>query len=364
MEHQTSFALSQSENELKPGNTLAWLIWALSAAVATLLIRNPLYLAVIALGAWLVYLAVGQGQSVAHSWTGLIKLGAVVWLLAIPFNALMLHQGTHILFRLPGNWPLVGGAITLEAVLYGVVSGFALWTLLLVFVGFNVAVDASQLLRLMPPFLYQAGVVTSIAVTFMPQMLSSATEIREAQQVRGHRFRGWRDFLPLVMPLLTTSFERAIQLAESMESRGFGGQLAEMSARQSNGVRLTMLLGLALLLGGLLVRSFWASISWLGVLLMICAALMLLCAFYWFGRRVRRSHYRRGRWRRADAAIVVVSLLVLATTLLVRAANRLSLAYYPFPPYSLVPEFNPWIGATLVLLSLPGLLSLLRGGEL
>jgi hypothetical protein len=146
-----------------------------------------------------------------------------------------------------------------------------------------------------------------------------------------------------------------------MESRGFGGQLTELSAGQSNRVRLTMLLGLALLLGGLLVRSFWASTSWLGVLLMICAGFLLLCAFYWFGRRVRRCHYRRARWRRPDTAIVVASLVMLAATLLIRAANRLSLAYYPFPPYSLVPEFNPWIGATLALLGLPGLLNLLQG---
>jgi energy-coupling factor transport system permease protein len=47
-----------------------------------------------------------------------------VWALTIPFNALMIHAGDYVLFRLPEGWPLVGGAITLEAVLYGAASGW------------------------------------------------------------------------------------------------------------------------------------------------------------------------------------------------------------------------------------------------
>ena len=354
MERQPYFEYASGYRQAEPVCTLAWLIWGLSAAVVTLLIRNPLYLAIIALASWFVYLAVGRGSSLAQSWGGLIKLGAVIWLFAVPFNALMLHQGEHVLFRLPLTWPLVGGAITLEAVLYGLTSGFALWVLLLVFSSFNVAVDASQLLRLLPPFLYQAGVVTSIALTFIPQMLVSAKEIREAQQVRGHRFRSWRDFLPLVVPLLTTGLERAIQLAESMESRGFGGQLTGLSLRQANGLRFAMLLGLALLLCGLFLRTYWASAPLVGTWVMIVAGLLLGYVFYLFGRGVRRSHYRRTRWSRADTLVALASAVVLGGVLFVRARERLALAYYPFPPYGFVPAFNPWIGSLLILLALPG----------
>lgn len=358
MNRQTGFEFAYSYRESELVCPLAWLIWALSAAVATLLIRNPLYLAIIALSAWLVYLAVGQGSGLAQSWNGLIKLGAMIWLLAVPFNALMLHQGEHVLFRLPITWPLIGGAVTLEAVLYGLASGFALWVLLVVFSSFNVAVDASQLLRLLPPFLYQAGVVTSIALTFIPQMLTSAKEIREAQQVRGHRFRSWRDFLPLVVPLLTTGLERAIQLAESMESRGFGGQLTGLGPRQSNWLRLSVLVGLILLLCGLFLRTYWLSAPWVGTWLMVVAGSVLSYVFYQLGRRVRRSHYRRANWRGRDTAVALVSTVVLAGVLFVRSRGRLALAYYPFPPYSLEPAFDPRIGSLLMLLALPGFLSL------
>lgn len=338
--------------------TVAWLIWTVSAAVPALLIRNPLYLTIIALSAWLVYVVVGQNSDMAQSWGVLLKLGAFIWLVTIPFNALMVHQGEYVLFRLPPNWPLIGGNITLEAVIYGFVSGLSLWALLLVFAAFNLAVDVSQLLRLTPAFLYQAGVVTTIALTFVPQMLRSAKEIREAQRIRGHHFRSWRDLLPLFVPLLTTALEHAVQLAESMESRGFGGQLTGLTQREMNRLRLLMLLGLSLLLGGLFARAYSAKLLFLGNAVLICASLLFLRVFRALGRHVQRSNYRRSRWQRSDTIIALVSLSVLLGTCLLRASDKLALTYYPYPPYSLIPEFNAWIGLLLALLAVTGMVAL------
>jgi len=149
------------------GHTLAWLIWTLGAAVPALIIRNPLYLAIIGLAAALVYAATGQGSDQAQSWRALLKIGALMGLIAIPLNALMVHQGRYVLFRLP-----------LEAMAYGFVAGLAIWVLLLIFATFNVCVDASDLLRLAPPFLYQAGVVTSTSAWDAPRKArTSAVEV-------------------------------------------------------------------------------------------------------------------------------------------------------------------------------------------
>ena len=128
-----------------------------------------------------------------------------------------------VLFTLPRNWPLIGGPITLEGLLYGLSGGASLFAVLLVFATFNLALDSHRLLRWLPSGLYQAGLVVSIALSFIPQLMSSLQEIREAQRVRGHQFRGVRDWIPLFVPLITTALERSLTLAESMEARGFGG---------------------------------------------------------------------------------------------------------------------------------------------
>ena len=342
------------------GHTLAWLLWTLGVALPVLLIRNPFYLAIVGLASVLVYTAAGQGSDQARSWRALLKLGALMWLVAVPLNALMVHQGRLVLFTLPAHWPLVGGAITFEAMAYGFVAGFGLWVLLLVFATFNVCVDASDLLRLAPPFLYQAGVVTSIALTFMPQMLSSAREIREAQRIRGHRFRGWRSLLPLFVPLMTTGLEHAIELAESMEARGFGGELSALTPRQTNRLRLMMLTALAAALAGLFLQTYYRRQPAVGLALLAAAAIALITCLVVLGRHVRRSRFRRAGWTRDDALVAGSGLLVAVAVLVVRALEPLSLVYYPYPPYALLPPFDPLLGALLALTALPGVVWVLR----
>ncbi len=203
---------------------VAWLAWLAAASLPALSTRNPLYLSLLLLAVGVTNLALGRANPIARSWGAFVRFGVTLWLLTIPFTALTSHYGTVVLFRLPASWPVIGGPITLEAILYGVTGGLALISLLMVFATFNIAVDQARLLRMTPGFVYQAGVVAGIAVAFVPQMVASWQAIREAQQVRGHKVRGIRDLLPLLLPLLVTSLERAMQLAESMEARGFGGR--------------------------------------------------------------------------------------------------------------------------------------------
>lgn len=337
---------------------VAWQVWVLGAAVCALMTRNPLYLAILGLSAWLTLLGAGQQTGQLRGWLGLVRLGALIWVVTIPFNALMMHEGNIVLFRLPASWPLLGGKITLEAVAYGASSGLAVWTLILLFAAFNMVVDASELIRLTPPVFYQASIITSIGLTFVPQMISSAQEIREAQRVRGHRFRSWRDLIPLVMPLLTTSLERAMMLAESMEARGFGGETTGLNSRRRLQLSLMILVGLALLLSGLLLSLWWRQDAWWVALIVILGILCLGYAFISLAQHSKRSHYKRQRWQLADTMIASASIIATAIMVVTRLTNNLSLTYYPFPPGSMLPSFNPWLGIALALFAIPGLISI------
>ncbi len=336
---------------------LSWFLWAACAAVVALTVRQPLYLTLVVLATGLVHLSVAGSSPMAGSWRAFLKLGLSIWLLTIPFNALMIHQGRTVLFYLPSHWPLVGGAITLEAVLAGAVSGYALWVLLFIFATFNLAVDAAQLLRLAPPFLYQAGVVTSIALTFIPQMLASAHEIREAQRIRGHRFRSWRDSLPLVIPLLTTAFERAVQLAESMDARGLSGELVGLSSHGQARLRLLMLGGLALSLVGMLLRLFWPERGVLAYALVALATALIAYGLYTLGRHVRRSRYRREHWGLGDSIVALCGVVAVTVVLWMRQSDPAHLTYAPYTA-GLLPPFSPPLGLALALLAVPGVIAL------
>ncbi|MGI6368369.1 MAG: energy-coupling factor transporter transmembrane component T [Anaerolineae bacterium] len=338
-------------------NTTAWLVWVLATAALALTIRNPLYITLIVLATWLVHVQVARNTPAAANWSGLVRLGLTIWLIAIPFSALMNHQGETVLFRLPESWPLLGGPITAESVAAGAASGYSLWALLLVFATFNLAVDAAVMIQAMPAFLSQAGVITTIALTFIPRMVQDTREIREAQRIRGHRFRSWRDSVPLAMPLLTTAFEHAIQLAESIESRGLSARTMDLSARRTRLVRGALALALLALLAGLVVRLVGPPL--LGNALVAGAALVLMGAFYDLERHARRTRFVHQVWTRADKAIVAISVGALAVGLGTAWARPDLTGYAPVDAASLLPAFSLVPGIAVTLLALPGLLGAL-----
>ena len=335
---------------------LAWCAWLLAAALPALSTRNPLYLVLTLMAAAVTYLALGRRSPLARSWGAFVRFGAFLWLLTIPFAALTAHHGTLVLIRLPTSWPVIGGPVTGEALLYGLTSGLSLITLLLVFATFNVAVDQARLLRMTPGFVYQAGVITAIAVAFVPQMVASWQAIREAQQVRGHRVRGLRDLLPLIMPLLITALERAMQLAESMEARGFGGQaLAGSTTRRITG-QLALLIGLGALGAGFAGLGFWPNRQGIIVGLFVGGTGLMAWTFWDQGRRVRRSRYQRWYWGRHDRALLGVSLVAAGAWVLAWLFRGDWLFFYPYPPYTPWPTFQPALGIAVLALILPGLL--------
>jgi energy-coupling factor transport system permease protein len=336
-------------------HTTTWLLWLLAALSPAMLTKNPLYLTILLLAVAVDYSTLGRFSPTASSWSVFLKIGLVLAAFSALLNPLAVHYGETTLFTLPRATLKAGGAvflelggrITLEALSYGLTNGLSLMAILLVFATFNVLVNHHRLLRSIPAFLYQTGAVASIAIAFVPQMATSLQEIREAQMIRGHRFRGVRDLLPLFMPLLASSLERAIQLAESMEARGFGGSISRMDGRRELTYRVSIALALLALLIGVFLYGYFPASRWVGGLLAVGGVLLLGWTLRAMGQRVERSRYRRELWRRRDTFVSAASLLSLTVFAFFLLLDKKALAFYPYPRLEL-PTFNPIIGLALL----------------
>lgn len=236
---------------------LAWLAWLGAILTITTTTRNPWYLLLT-----LLWVAVIDGAAKRQPlWGRRAPLWSPLYfgLFVVPagalFNALTVHVGTTELFRLPLSWPLLGGAITVEALLFGALNGLALATVFGAFALVNRMLPLRAIIHLIPRTYYPVAVVAAIAITFVPVTLQQWQQIREAQAVRGHRLRGTRSWLALWLPLLTSGMERAMQLAEAMTARGFAGGAVQHNPAQ----QAALVGGLAAVLGGLLLRMVWGA---------------------------------------------------------------------------------------------------------
>jgi energy-coupling factor transport system permease protein len=326
-------------------HTQAWVVWLVAAAVLALSTRNPLYLILLLLVARLV--AVVCGRPDAGFSLPLLKLGLFIMTFATLLNALFVPIGSVILFRLP-DWPLIGGAVTLEAAVYGAINGLVLWTLLVIFAAINEIVPTADLVRLTPRALRDLGVVILIAVTYVPETIQQVQRIREAQAIRGNRLSHWRDWRPVLTPLLIGGLERAMILAETMVARGYG---ATADTEQPWRVRLLLLLALGLSFGGW-VWSFW--VGWPGWVLLVLGLLLVAVWLWQAGRQVKVTRYRPQPWTKWDVGLIGTAVLPLLF-LFLPWFDRSSLFYTPYPALT-IPPLDLLFAVALLCLAYPAVI--------
>jgi energy-coupling factor transport system permease protein len=194
---------------------LAWCAWATAALAAAFIDRNPYLQALLLLVVINVFLPY-RGTRRLGSW----KFGLALALVPVLFSAALSRFGQHLLFTLPPI-PIIGGRWTLDAVAFGASTGLALLLTVAVFGVLHTTVRSADLVAILPRPLYRAGTTVALALAFAPKTVAAFASIREARRLRGQR-AGWRSAPELLLPLLLTTLERALQYGESLDARGFG----------------------------------------------------------------------------------------------------------------------------------------------
>jgi energy-coupling factor transporter transmembrane protein EcfT len=197
-------------------NPLAWCAWAIAALAAAFMFRNPLLQALLLLvivNVWLPY----RRDRPLH-----LRLGLLLAVIPILFSVALSRYGEHPVVVLPPI-PIIGGAWTWEAALFGATSGMALMLTVAIFAVLQATVRSVELLSLLPPPLYRAGTAFALSLSFAPRTAGAFHSIIEARQLRGQQ-TAWRDAPRVVLPLLLTTLEQALQYGESLDARGYGSR--------------------------------------------------------------------------------------------------------------------------------------------
>jgi energy-coupling factor transport system permease protein len=221
----------------------------------------------------------------------------------------------------------VGGTVELEVILQSLAEGFAIVGVMGVFGAFNSVVSHSELVESTPRAFFELGLVVVVALAFVPSTLAAIHDVRDADRARtGGRVVRRGRLVRQVVPVLELGLERAVTLAESMDSRGFARAGASARDRAAGWWGLISLL----LLGG----SFVALIGESGTVaaaLGLAGAVGLGAAILLASSDTRRTRYRPRRMRAADWVVAGVSLLAPAAMATVSWAGDSSLVWFASP---------------------------------
>lgn len=350
---------------MTPFSATSWLAWALGAAAVVLSVADPLVtLAALIALAW-VAVTFSRGGPEGRAYVLLLKIGLAATAIRIVLFSLTGHTGPTTLFTLPtaslpgwlGGFTL-GGRVTAEVVAQHASEGLAIAAFLLCFGVFVSVVETYRVIRLLPRFLFEAGLVVGIALSFVPTLLRTTRDVRDAQRLRGHRFRGPGSWRALVAPVLSGALERSLTLAASMETRGYGRAMPGAHRREGR-ARVAVLTGLLVMAvgGGLVLASLVAA----GAGVAAAGAAIVGVALRALSGTVARTRLRHEPETWWDRALAGISVAIFAGAIAARAASAAT--WYAYPVVRL-PAVDPRTLALAVALAAPVPLAALRSWRL
>jgi energy-coupling factor transport system permease protein len=340
---------------MRPFHPAAWLVWTASAVLVTQSVSHPLLL-VVAIAA-IAFVSATQATD-GGPYALMLRIGLIALAVRVVLFGLTGHPGGTTLATLPvlrlpralGGFTL-GGDVTAEVLVASGLEGLRLAAVLLCFGTFLSVVEVARAIRLVPRFLFEAGLVVAIGVSFVPGLVRTARDVREAQRVRGHRARGLRAVAPVAMPILATTLERAVTVAESMDARGFGRVRGDARAGEARARAAALAATMTLMLGVVATMLRWGPPA-AGWAALGAGAAGLAGALVSLSRTAERTAYHRERFTGWDAAVAAGSLTVAAAVLAVHRLEPGSLSYTPYPTLA-APSVSAWTVAMVAALCWP-----------
>jgi energy-coupling factor transport system permease protein len=197
-----------------PGAAVAYLG---SLTAVAFLYSSPLVLVAVGVAAALAGRLAGAGRAVRAA----AKLGLAIALPIVVVNALVVSRGETVLARL-GEWPLFGQVdVTAEAIVDGCVFGLRALVVMIAFAVYSACVDPDRVLRALRPIAGRSALTATLISRLVPVAAADAARLRDAGRLRGPAAAPLGR-AALARRLLAGSLDRAVDVAATLELRGYG----------------------------------------------------------------------------------------------------------------------------------------------
>jgi energy-coupling factor transport system permease protein len=197
----------------RPGAAVAYLG---SLVVVAFLYSDPIVLVATGVAAVTAGRLAGARRAVSAT----LRMGLALAFLIVVVEALIVDRGETVLARL-GHWPILGQVdITLEAIVAGALIGLRAVVMIVVFGIYSACVDPDRVVRALRPVAARSALTATLVSRLVPVAAADAGRLRDAAQLRGPGAapvgKG-----PLARRLLAGSLDRAVDVAATLELRGY-----------------------------------------------------------------------------------------------------------------------------------------------
>jgi energy-coupling factor transport system permease protein len=213
---RSPFAYIPRPRPLQSASPAAAVTYLGSLVVVAFIYSNPIVLLGVGVAVVLAGRLAGANAAVrAALWMGL-TLAALI----VVVNALVVSRGETVLARL-GEWPLFGQVdVTAEAILAGVVLGLRAAVVMVAFAVYSACVDPDRVLRALRPLAGRSALTATLVSRLVPVAAADAGRLRDAARLRGPGAAPVGR-APLARRLLAGSLDRAVDVAATLELRGY-----------------------------------------------------------------------------------------------------------------------------------------------
>ncbi|HEX5592165.1 MAG TPA: energy-coupling factor transporter transmembrane component T [Solirubrobacterales bacterium] len=213
---KSPFAYKPRRGPLQDASAGAAIAYLGAIAVVAFLYLNPLILLAALAAASLAGVLAGAPLAVRAA----LKMGLSLALLIALVNALVTTRGETVVARL-GHWPLLGRVdVTLEAIVAGVSYGLIAAATIVAFAVYSACVDPDRVLRALRPIARRSALTASLVSRLVPVAAADAARLRDAATLRGPGAAPVGK-APLARRLLAGSLDRAVDVAATLELRGY-----------------------------------------------------------------------------------------------------------------------------------------------
>jgi len=216
----TSFFYRRLASPLHATRASVGALWIVSLTEAALILYHPLVL----LTLLLAVLGAGWGAKVGRRLARSLRTALIVAAPIVLVNVLVSRQGLTVFARLGDLGPFGRGDLTIEALAYGGVIALKVTLLILITALAGLTVDPDELLRIVRRWSFRSALTATLATRMLPVLAADSQRLAEAQRTRpGGAPGGARGKVALISAVVGGSLDRAMDVAATLEVRGFAG---------------------------------------------------------------------------------------------------------------------------------------------